>query len=619
MEEPPRPEAPHASVEDGPLYPFDRLIVDYGDGYPRPVPIDHVLEGAVADLRRDGDDLLVPREGEAATPIRLSDLVGTPAAGAPMRRISAGAINIVCRSLVAEMNRLGVIGVRVTPDAAQIDLQTLADQRDPQRDAALRIMILPAWVREVEALALPEGNIGGEPAPSLVHRWMVEQSPLKPPASAGSPGDAIQRDLLEDYVRRLSRRPGRRVDATMSAAGSSGDVALDYVVTESKPWFVLSQLANTGTSQTGDLRARFGFVHNQLTGNDDVLALDYITADFKDTQAFLGSYEGWLFGRESIRWRAFGSWQQYVAADLGFGDATFSGDGWSAGGELIGNVFQRRDLFVDLVGGMRYEHQSVDDQVAGTQGESPFVFQYVGANLERVTPTATSLATLRLEWTLADLANENVDDLTALGRVDTSKNWIVLKFDLSQSFFLEPLIYGDAWSDPDLPVPHTLAHEVALSLRGQYAFDYRLTPTSESVVGGLYTVRGYPEALTAGDTTVVASAEYRLHIPRLFGIEPDPARTPLFGQPFRLRADRPFGYPDWDLVFKGFVDAGWSFISDPQPGEQNETLVGAGIGMDFVFLQNFSVRLDWGFALREVPGAVSAGDNKLNFVVTIQY
>ena len=104
-------------------------------------------------------------------------------------------------------------------------------------------------------------------------------------------------------------------------------------------------------------------------------------------------------------------------------------------------------------------------------------------------------------------------------------------------------------------------------------------------------------------STIVGSAEYRLHLPRLLGIEPDPASTPLFGRPFRFRADRPFGYPDWDLVFKGFIDAGRAVNSHRESFEQNETLVGAGIGM----------------ALRDVPGEVSAGDSKLNFVVTIQY
>lgn len=615
----PAPPATPAVAEDGPSYPFSRLILAYGEGYPQPIAVEKLIESGFVELALDGDNLVVPREGREATRIPLSELTSQTRDWAPRRQISAGAINILCRSLVAEMNRLGVIGVQVTPDAAQIDLQTLADLRDPKADTALRILLLPAWVQTVEALTLPEENIGGEAAPSLVHRWMADESPLQPSTEEGAPGDAIDRDVLEDYTRRLSRHPGRRVDATMSPSGSSGGVDLEYLVTESKPWFLYSQISNTGTDQTGDLRERFGFVHNQFTGNDDILALDFITADFEDTYAFLGSYEGKLFGNDKLRWRVFGSWQQYIAADLGFGDLQYKGDGWTAGGELIGNIYQRRDLFIDLVGGMRYEYQSVDNEIAGTNSDAPFVFQYVGADLERYTPTATTLASLRLEWTLSGLTDVSQEELDGLGRIDTSKDWAVLKFDISQSFYLEPLIYGDAWADPDKPVPHTLAHEIALSARGQYAFGSRLTPTSESIVGGLYTVRGYPEALTAGDSTIVGSAEYRLHIPRLMGIESDPASTPLFGQPFRFRADRVYGYPDWDLVLKGFIDAGRAVNSDRKSFEHNETLVGAGVGMDILFKRFVSVRLDWGWALRDVPGEVSAGDNKFNFVVTIQY
>ena len=42
--------------------------------------------------------------------------------------------------------------------------------------------------------------------------------------------------------------------------------------------------------------------------------------------------------------------------------------------------------------------------------------------------------------------------------------------------------------------------EVALSVRGQYSFDDRLIPQNEDVAGGLYSVRGYEESETAGDT-----------------------------------------------------------------------------------------------------------------------
>jgi hemolysin activation/secretion protein len=123
--------------------------------------------------------------------------------------------------------------------------------------------------------------------------------------------------------------------------------------------------------------------------------------------------------------------------------------------------------------------------------------------------------------------------------------------------------------------------------------------------------------VTAGDSTLIATLEYRFHLPRTFSIQPDPST--LFGRPFRAAPDRPFGLPDWDLVLKAFIDVGRSVNSDRQPGESDDTLVGTGVGAELVLWQNLSVRVDWGIALEDVPGEVSSGSNRVNFVVTIQF
>ena len=53
--------------------------------------------------------------------------------------------------------------------------------------------------------------------------------------------------------------------------------------------------------------------------------------------------------------------------------------------------------------------------------------------------------------------------------------------------------------------------------------DNRLIPHAEYVVGGLYTVRGYPENALAGDTTLVFTTEYRFYVPR--AVNPWAGRT----------------------------------------------------------------------------------------------
>jgi hemolysin activation/secretion protein len=184
--------------------------------------------------------------------------------------------------------------------------------------------------------------------------------------------------------------------------------------------------------------------------------------------------------------------------------------------------------------------------------------------------------------------------------------------------FLELLLNREAWEDPSTPESSTLAHEVALSFRGQYAFDKRLIPQVEQVLGGLYTVRGYPESVIAGDTALIGSVEYRYHVPRALEIEPEPRE--LFGETFRTAPQYVYGHPDWDLILKGFVDIGRSIISDPFSFEDDETLIGAGIGVELLYRRNLNVRLDWGFALEDLDSRdVNSGSNRLHLVATILF
>lgn len=103
-------------------------------------------------------------------------------------------------------------------------------------------------------------------------------------------------------------------------------------------------------------------------------------------------------------------------------------------------------------------------------------------------------------------------------------------------------------------------------------------PNFQQTAGGLYTVRGYPEAVVAGDNAFIASAEYRYHLPR--GLSSSVQPSEFFGTPFRFRPQYPYGPVDWDLIFKGFVDFGRVTHEDRQSFEEDATLVSVGIGAE---------------------------------------
>jgi hypothetical protein len=316
----------------------------------------------------------------------------------------------------------------------------------------------------------------------------------------------------------------------------------------------------------------------------------------------------------------FGAWTEYTASDVGFPGEQFVGESWWIGGEVATTIYQDRELFIDLFAGARWENVQVDNEFINTQGEDDLFLPVIGARVENYTDVARTFAAASVEFTVSAISGAEQSDLTELGRFAPDEDWVVLHWDMGHSFFVEPLL-DPAWSDPDAPGTK-LAHEIAVSFKGQYAFNYRLIPQAEQVAGGLYTVRGYPEAVAAGDTVLVGSLEYRFHLPRALyerqQVRSQPTR--LFGEPFRFAPTQPYGTADWDLIFKAFVDAGRTIISEPFFFESDETLVGAGIGVEFLFKRNLSARVDWGFVLNEIPVfGVESGDDRVHFVVTLVY
>jgi hemolysin activation/secretion protein len=234
--------------------------------------------------------------------------------------------------------------------------------------------------------------------------------------------------------------------------------------------------------------------------------------------------------------------------------------------------------------------------------------------MDRTREAVHTNASVGFEFNMPSLAGTS-SDLDALGRPGADKNYGIIKGDILHAFYLEPLF------DPNATNSGGLANEILLSTRGQYAFGSRLIPNEEMAVGGLYTVRGYPESITAGDSVIIGTAEYRFHLPKILGADPEPGS--FFGQQFRYRPQYQYGPTDWDLILKAFIDAGAVMNTDKQAAfEVDSTLIGAGIGVELAVTRHFNARVDWGFALNGLEDAagnstVRSGHNELEFVLTL--
>jgi hypothetical protein len=597
---------------EGPMIPVSAFELNYAIGHSELPPVETILGEATVGLVDTPQGYVVWREDADAVEMTLAE-----AAGSQTRQFSAGAIQAVLEAIrdyfTQERN---LMAVYARPAQGELDPNGLTDTRGGR--TSFRIDIIVGSVSEVRTLAVGDRIPVEERIDNPAHERIRLRSPFQPGAAGeGAEPDLLQRTKLDRYLYYLTRHPGRRVDAGIAPADEPLSVGLDYIVTENKPWVIYGQLSNTGTDETDTWRSRFGFFHNQLTGRDDILSIEYVTPDYEDNHAVIGMYDARLFDLDRVRWRVLGDWQEYDASEIGFSDARFTSDTWGIGGELAWNVYQKDQLFLDVVGGVRYEDIEVENAFVFVEGDQDFFNPYIGARLQRYTSEANTDVSLFFEFNAGGITDVNEEELNALGRLFADKDWVLMRWDASQSFYLEPLLNRAAWEDVSTPDSSTLAHEIALRFRGQHSFGYRLIPQQEMTAGGLWSVRGYPESVSVGDTVFIGTAEYRLHLPRAFGVKEDPAT--FMGRPFRAVPQFPYGQADWDLIFRGFVDVASTTNTDRFSFERDDTLVGVGGGIQVLYKRNIDVRMDWGVALEEIEGEVNSGSNRFHLVVTILY
>ncbi|MCA9291208.1 MAG: ShlB/FhaC/HecB family hemolysin secretion/activation protein [Phycisphaerales bacterium] len=613
---------PRNPVYFGRSFPIERFEIGYFEDHPQHAPIESFLDVEFTLIPTDGGYVAAtdefPLPGYAREVHRLGDAF-PPGTVFTLHAIQFG----VLRAIGERLEAMDLLGGFAAPSPGQIGAANeFPDLRTGAERDVLRIIVLNPLVSAVRTFAYGDRITGDAPLENNpLHDRIRMKSPFQPyqplADDAGMPlpsnrQDLLRRRELNEYALHLSRHPGRRVDVAVAGAGNTG-VELHYMVNENKGLLLYGQVSNTGTKQTDRWRYRLGFLVNQLTNHDDLFSLDYLTAGFDASHALIASYEARLGDLDRTRYRIFGNWSEYTASEVGFANEVFEGRSYGAGAEVVQNFYQNDDLFLDAVLGVQWSHDKVENRVTFTNGETDMVSPYVGVRLERRNDKVDTVGSLTLSWT-------DGGDVLGMGRLDPDENWTILRWDIAHSFFLEPVLNPAAWADASTPSSSTLAHEIALGFRGQYAFERRLVPQAEQVVGGFYSVRGYPESVAAGDTAYVATAEYRFHLPRIFTpSDPDLAR-PFFGRPFRWAPQYVYTRPDWDLILRGFVDVGQTIISDPFSFESDNTLVGTGVGIELLLRQNINLRVDWGVALQDLESDnVHAGSNRFHFVATFLY
>ena len=606
--DPSDPPAGEHTLTEGPRYPIGEIELRYAEDHLLHPPVDLVSSGQYG-LGRASDGYVGARRGGDIEWFELRDL-GVDGA----IPVYATGLRDLCEQIVGELGERGLIGVYVAPDPVQIDPDTGADLREDSTTLAL--VIHTGRVRAVRTFTAGEAPPGALPPvlESPEHEQIASRSPLQPVGA----GDPLAKRELDAYVATLNRLPGRVVDVVITPTLTPGVVNLDYLVSEQRPWTISSSISDTGTDQTGEMRQRFSFASYQLTGHDDVLLLDYMTASFDEVNALAGSYEANLPLAFGLRGRVNGSWSEYAADQFGLSNA-FEGEQFEIGGALVSSLVRRPGFFVDATLGARW--MDIDVTNLSTSASMPFFVPEIALSLERTSSTSRVFARLGLEQSLpfvAGTSSSDLDDFSAAGRSDVDDGWRLLSLDVRGSFFLRPWLRGVPVRDGRTLRPRELVHEIAWRLGGQYSLGTRLIAQVEGVLGGPGTVRGYPQSIVAGDSILGGSVEYRYHIPLSLSATV-PWQLPWGGE-FRPGPDANQRMPDWDFVIATFYDYGQTWNDQAVAGEEDATLSSLGVGLEIVVRQNLSLRIDHGFVLSDVEAAdVSSGDSKTNFAATVRY
>ena len=105
---------------------------------------------------------------------------------------------------------------------------------------------------------------------------------------------------------------------------------------------------------------------------------------------------------------------------LVFPGREYEGDQWGFGAEIMANVFQRRELFIDLVAGLRWENIELDrpDIFALDDAEESFLLPRLGLRLEQRSATSSLFADLMFEGNSESLSGNDPDDLTGVRLVE---------------------------------------------------------------------------------------------------------------------------------------------------------------------------------------------------------
>lgn len=601
-----------SSPIDGEVFHPLPITLKYEHDAPGLIPIDKLMQVPIEFMRTAEGGYAHARDDQPIVSLTLDELNhhtgSTP--------LYASALKAISEALGQYAYKEGYIGYFFTISSE--DAKAVHSKTRGSSDNGLVIEISTAFCGDVRTV-VNDKKYDKPIVNGYRYNYIRHKSPVYASHGEYKTASILRKDHLDEYAIYLNRYPDRQVDVHIHPLDDPGMMSVDYMITPKRPWHIYLGAANTGTKTTGQWIESAGFIHTQAIATDATFRLDYSTADFGRFHSVRTYYDFNFFGLRRTRCRPHLSYNYFSSSQLGYETSDFRGRQYLFGVLWDVNLHQRGRLFVDGIFDVRYRMISVNNIATGIDTRNVrFLTPRLGASIEKSAYGSHFKADLGVNFVINGFAVGSRAGVQNLGRPQVDVSWWYFDGGFDYRLFLDTLKQKSK---------SPMAHEIHLRGMAQLAFGYRLIPQLQGVLGGMYTVRGYPEGMISGDSVLALTFEYLYHFPRKFKPNPNP-RVKIFRRKFkaapRFEGDR----PDWDLIFKTFLDVGGSH-SNRKLSEYDSQLVGAGVGGEVTFLDKLSLKMDLGVALRkainansitgQAVDAVRPGHTRLHISATFMY
>ena len=365
--------------------------------------------------------------------------------------------------------------------------------------------------------------------------------------------------------------PAKEITLRLKASTVPDSVDAILAVQDQRPWQFFSTLNNIGTDETGEFRLSGVYQHSNLFNHDSALTLSYTTSP-----GHVSDVKQYGLNIQLPVYSLSGNLAFYVSrsdVDSGRIEEVFdvSGAGDFIGGSYT-HTFHNRG---------NYRHRAsvgVDDKLF--ENDVDFLGSPIGVDVRSRPLNLSYFGEWRLPQALVNFnlsysrnlggGGVNNDAVYALARLGAEQDWEAIRFSANAIY-----AFQNNWS-------------INLGLNGQYA-DEPLISGEQFGLGGVNSVRGFDERITAGDKGIRLSLE---------------ASTPPLLYNVRLH---------------GFVEGGHVKTLEAPAGQiASENVVALGLGLRWSWTDRLSLTVEYAHEVNDLR-ATNEGGNKTHLNVFYRF